>query len=402
MTVISNEGGGIGPDAFRPVGPPVDRQSTDKGRTKRSGEAVSPAPSPARGWIAIRGLASFMPRHRGWFAKGAFAAVVVVAARLALPWPLRAVADRWLDVGANSGGASGSGGLIEFVPVGLDPVLVMGGAFLLIILALGLFDLIERFCFAQFSIGTVRDLRAKAFHAAIGIRNDEAETALAQLDQLDKEDGEDEENVSFASSGDMVARLIGDTARVKNGLQGFLVHVATNGLVFLGVTIILFTMDIYLGAIFAIAGLATVAVAVWLANRMFHGALLHRTKEGKLAEQIRKALKPNREIRDFAKINKSSGRYEASQTRTQGMATFGAHGIFGVTVLAALWVGVNGIEAGRTSPGDIVLFMMYALLMRAPVVQLARQGARTGKILGAAYRVVQVLKHGEEPPVKAN
>jgi len=391
MTVSLHEGPGFGPDTFRPLGPPIDQLGASVVRSARRGEAA-PARSPARGWVAIRGLAGFMPKHRRWFAKGALAAVIVVAARLALPWPLRAVADRWLDVGATGGGASGQGGLIAFVPAGLDPVLAMGGAFLLIILALGLFDLIERFCFAQFSIGTVRDLRAKAFQAAIGIRNDEAETALAQLE---KEDGEDEENVSFVRSGDMVARLIGDTARVKNGLQGFLVHVATNSLVFLGVTIILFTMDIYLGAIFAAAGLATAAAAIWAANRMFHAALRHRTKEGKLAEKIRKALKPNREARDFAKINKSSGRYEASQTRTQGMATFAAHGIFGVTVLAALWVGVNGIEAGRASPGDIVLLMMYALLMRAPIVQLARQGAKTGKILGAAYRVVQVLKHGK-------
>lgn len=391
MTVSSHGGAGFGPDTFRPVIPPVDRSGA---RVERSG-TPGDSRSPARGWIAIRSLARFMPRHRGWFAKGALAAMVVVAARLALPWPLRAVADRWLDVGATGVGTSEQGGLFAFVPAGVDPVLAMGGAFLLIILALGLSDLIERFCFAQFSIGVVRDLRAKAFKVAVGIRGDEAEIALAQLD---KKDGK--ENGRFVRSGDMVSRLIGDTARVKNGLQGFLVHVATNGLVFLGVTVILFTLDVFLGVIFAVAGLATVAVAAWAANRMFHAALLHRTKEGKLAEQIRKALKPNRETRDFARINKSSGRYEASQTRTQGIATFAAHGIFGITVLAALWVGVNGIEAGRASPGDIVLLMMYALLMRTPVVQLARQGARTGKILGAAYRVVQVLKHGEVPPIK--
>lgn len=395
MTVTSDGGNGIGADAFPSVVTPADRRDSKLERSSNSGEAAS----PARAWVAIRGLARFMPNHKRWFARGAFAAVVVVAARLALPWPLRAIADRWLDTGASSAEASSQGGLLGLVPAGLDPVLAMGGIFLLIILVLGLFDLIERFCFARFSIGVVRALRAKALKAAIGIRGEEVDLAVAQLD---KEDGEEdgEETGRFVRSGDMVARLIGDTARVKTGLQGFLVHVATNGLVFLGVTIILFTMDIFLGAVFALAGLATAAVATLAANRMFHAALRHRSKEGELAEQIRKALKPNREARNFRKINKSSGRYEASQTRTQGMATFAAHGIFGLTVLAALWIGVNGIEAGRTSPGDIVLFMMYALLMRAPVVQLARQGARTGKILGAAYRVVQVLQHGKESRTK--
>ncbi len=337
---------------------------------------VFPTFATAKAWAAIRGLVSFMPRHRNWFIKGSLAALVTVSARLALPWPLRAIVDRWIEFGAPGAEATDRGGMIALVPASLDPGFAMGVVFLLIILTLGLFDFIERFCFAQFSIAVVRDLRAKSYRAAIRLRG------------------------SVDRSGDMVARLIGDTARVKTGLQGFLVHVATNGLVFLGVTIILFFIDIYLGAIFAVAGLATAAVAVLAANHMFLATLRHRKKEGQLAEQIRKVLRPKRAKRKFAKINKSSGRHEAGQTRIQGTATFAAHGIFGLAVLAALWVGVRGIETGRTSPGDIILFMMYALLMRAPVVQLARQGARTGKILGATYRVVQVLKNGKRKSKK--
>ena len=63
--------------------------------------------------------------------------------------------------------------------------------------------------------------------------------------------------------------------------------------------------------------------------------------------------------------------------------------MFGLAVLAALWVGVNGVEAGRFAAGDMVVFMMYVLMMRGPIVRLARQGSQTGKVLGAGYRIIQ-------------
>ena len=46
--------------------------------------------------------------HRGWFIKGVLIAFVVVASRLALPWPLKAVADQFgrLDVLINNAGTT--------------------------------------------------------------------------------------------------------------------------------------------------------------------------------------------------------------------------------------------------------------------------------------------------------
>ncbi len=326
----------------------------------------------------IRALLPFARKSRRWFVYGCLAASVVVAARLALPWPLRAVTDRWVANGPEEG--SGLGAL---APGSADYVVLIGFVFLIVILLLGLFDFLERLAFARFAIGSVRDIRAKAFWCAM--RSNEAK------------ENEGSETPP-TRSGDVVARLVGDTARLKNGLQGFLVHVATNSVVFLGVTVVLFTMDASLGLIFAGAGIGTTIVTLWAAGRMFDSALKHRKKEGKLAQEIEEAIKRDLGDATFVRINKSSGRHEASQTRTQGIATWSAHVFFGVAVLAAIWVGSQGVDAGRISVGDMVVMMMYALLMRGPIVRLARQGSRTGKILGAAHRLVQLL---EGPPTKA-
>lgn len=314
-------------------------------------------------WAVLRGLAPYSRRHWRWFALGAIAAVGVVAARLALPWPLRTVADL-------ARGAADSNWILTLAPSGLDPVLAMGGIFFALIFALGLSDLLERLYFARFSIATVRGLRSEAIAAVVGTRAEERSS----------------------QSGDLVSRLIGDTGRIKSGMQGFLVHVATNGLVFVGMTVILFTMHVRLGLIFALAGIATALVTAWAAARIFRNTISHRAREGELADRIQDALQSDSDDDTaMAEIDDASNGDEARQTKFQGIATWTTHAIYGAAVLAALWAGSAAVEAGELALGDLVVFMMYALMIRGPIVRLARQGSKTGKIFGAGYRLVQLF-----------
>ena len=322
----------------------------------------------ARSLHVVRGLVPFAIRHWRPFLAGGAAAVVVVAARLAIPWPLRAVLDQWMTSDPTSGS-----GLMGLVPSGWDPVLVMGAGFLGILVVLGLGDLLERLYFARFSIATVRDVRSTAFWS------------IAQAD----------EGVRRNKTGDLVARLVGDTARFKTGLRGFLVHVATNGIVFGGVTVVLFSMDAKLGWIFAAAGLGTFGVMLWGASRLFDASLEHRTKEGSLADAIEHTLKTEPTDAKFVRINKSSGTSEATLTRIQGIATWVTHAFYGIAVFLSLLAGSWSVSAGRMKAGDMAVFMMYALMMRGPIVRLARQGSRTGRILGTGHRLVQMLRTSE-------
>lgn len=326
-------------------------------------------PSSKRWVLVFRSLAPFARRHQQWLLKGILAAFFVVGLRLSLPWPFRLVLEPWL-----SGQTLQSVGALTWIPIEINPVIAMGGIFLLLMLGMGYADFAERVNFARFAIGLVKDLRAKAF------RGISREGTLNQS----------------TVSGDLVARLIGDTARMKTGLQGFLVHVATNGLLFAGVIIILIWMDLTLGLIFATAGLMAGIVAAFGASRIFRKALKHRKKEGKLAKDIERSSRGDLLKGRFAKVNRSSGLHEASLTRLQGLTTWSAHGILGVAVMASLWVGVDGVSAGRLTAGDMFVFFAYVLMIRAPMVQLTRQGGRTGKIIAAADRVVQLLSAGED------
>lgn len=307
---------------------------------------------------ALGGVLRFGKRHRKLFVGGSLAAIVVVAARLALPWPLRAIAE----VVADTAGAGASA-----LPLGT--MARQSALFLCCIALLGLFDYLARLLFSRFSIATTRDLRQAAFSATLG------------TDIVKRK----------SAAGDLVSRLIGDAARVKAGMQGFLLHVATNGLLFAGVAVILFTIDRRMGLLFAAAALATGAITIWGASAVFAKSLKHRRKEGQLANRIHSSLRKIESSSKLKRINKASGRYEASLTRLQGRVTWAAHVLFGLAVVGCLWIGANGAANGSLDPGEVLLFMLYALMLRGPVVRLCRQGTRTGKILGPAYRLVQML-----------
>ena len=312
----------------------------------------------------IRGIVRLGRRHRALFLKGAVASIGIVAVRLALPWPFHSVAA--LITGTDS-----TTGITQNVSV---QILQLSLLFLVCVTILGLLDYLARLFFSRFSIATTRDLRQKVFSSTLGISPESRKVA----------------------SGDLVSRLIGDAARVKAGMQGFLLHVATNGLLFIGVAVVLWSVDPRMGQLFAVAALLISLLTAWGALHVFEISLQHRYKEGKLANKIYSSLKKPDSRSKLKRINKSSGRYEATLTRLQGRVTWAAHVVFGLAVVGSIWSGMQAVGEGTVSTGGLVLFMFYALMMRGPITRLARQGTRTGKILGPAHRLIQMLQPREE------
>jgi len=320
--------------------------------------------NPWKRWFHIAAILwSFGTRHRRWFVSGAISALGVVGLRLILPWPLKALIEPSLKKAVTK-----SHGLLLLVPDGWNPAITMGAVFLGAILFLGLFDYIERLCFARFSIGAIRDLRAKAFRKA------------RQIGGLQDASG----------SGDLVARLIGDTARLKAGLKGFLVHVATNGVNFIGLTLIVLWINTTMGLIFVVTIFLIGLVTLLGARSMYARALKFRTKEGKLADFIQDSW-DNQTLTDFAAVNESSGHHEAALTQIQGRTTWCAHVIFGIGIVATIGYGARAVAGKSVDAGDLVVLAMYALSIRKPIVQLARQGTRTGKILACGDRLARLL-----------
>ena len=308
-------------------------------------------------------------RHRAPFVKGCLAALLVIAARLSMPWPIHALMHYWkLGEGARAKA------VVHVIP-GLDWPLTLGVAFLGLLAALGLGDAILRVQFAKFASGTVRDIRDAAFQAAVSAAD-----------------------VGKTRPGDLMTRLVGDTARMKSGIRGFLVHVAPSGLLFLGVTVILVYLNLNLGIVFGTMGLGTLLATLVGARAMYRKSKKYRKKAGKFADSVDQALRIGSMEAGLAAANRSSGTPPATLTRIQSRTTWITYVLFGVSVFAAVWIGSREVAAGTLDPRDMVVFLVYALIIRGPTVRLARQGSRLGKIFATTLRVVQVL---ELPPAEA-
>ncbi len=311
-----------------------------------------------RRWLRIwKALLPFARRHRADFRKSCAAAFGVVAFRLALPWPIRGVLGPYLSADAPSE-----------QPWYADPWSI-GLLFLFIVVGLGYSDFRQRVYVARFSIAWVRDIRAEAFRAA---------------NRLDPRS-------LTTSSGDLVARLVGDTARLKAGLKGFQTHVAVNGVFFLGVCAVMLWIDWMLGLIVLGAGVCVFLVTLEGATRLYQHYLKLRKKEGKLAGTIQEALSENPQEARFVKVNYSSGHHETNVVRIQGRTTLAAHVILGIATCAVLVLAFHGLDSGRIQAADMLVFFIYLVDVHRPAVRLCRQGTRFGKMMACGNRLERII-----------
>jgi len=167
---------------------------------------------------AFRALAPYGRPHRRYLVQGGIATVLLVAARLAFPWPLRGL----MDIVFRHGTRGRAAVLTQTVPAGVDPMWWFVGWFVAIIVLWGATESWQRLAFTRLAVGLVRDARAAA------LRN------LPQVNQADP--------------GALLATITGDAARIKTGLRTLLIGTSRNGAFFLGVTVIVSLIDPLIGA----------------------------------------------------------------------------------------------------------------------------------------------------------
>ena len=322
---------------------------------------------------AVAMIARYGRPHRRKLASGVAAAVLVVAIRLAMPWPLRGVLETVFP-SRHHGGRHPHPALTQWLPGSGDPVLWLAGLYLLLALASGLAEMVQRVRMKQYAVGVVHDLRVDAVR---GIAGGKSET----------------------SSGDLLARIVGDSARIKEGLSGILVHVSQNGLLFLGVAVVFLVLHPLLGAVFAAGGLLSILVGFVTVPSVATVADAQRGYEGRFTETLRKALKHQ----DFDEADEAVDRKSATgDVRTTKLITRSAvlvHCVFGATVGAGLWIGARAVEAGTMEPGALFLFVAYALTAHRRIVMIGRQIARSGKVLATTGRIADLIgEPGTERP----
>jgi ABC-type transport system involved in cytochrome bd biosynthesis fused ATPase/permease subunit len=185
---------------------------------------------------------------------------------------------------------------------------------------------------------------------------------------------------------------VGDTARLKSDLKGILVHSAQSALLFVAVCAVLLAMSPLMGAFFLLGGALTCVIGWTTARRLARLAGKERRNEGAYAESIRRSLEQGVPLR-----TDSGARREVRVTRLVTASSLAVHALLGATVAAAAYAGVTEVQRGAMAPGELFLFVAYALTVHRRLVQFGRQIARFGKVKASLERLAPLL----EPPGSA-
>lgn len=303
-------------------------------------------------------IIAYARSHRSSLVRGVLATVGVVFFRLAMPWPLREVLEMVFPRAAHEGRH-----LVDYLPASGDPVFWLAGLYVLLALGLGLSEMVQRVNIMRFASQTVHDMRSETLRGAAGVPRHER------------------------SLGDIITRIIGDSAMIKAGISGIIVHGLQNGILFMAVCAVLLYISLQLGLIFLAAGLIAIYIGIIASAPVAKTAARQRRKEGDYATALQESLETGNLKLQLVDINASSAKKEVRTTKIITRSSLLIHFVLAAAVGLGLWYGAYGVKSGFIAPGELFLFIAYALTVHRRMVQVGRQVARSGKVMACVDRL---------------
>ncbi|MBI3857306.1 MAG: hypothetical protein HY293_16590, partial [Planctomycetes bacterium] len=303
--------------------------------------------------------------HQRWLTWGTFATAALVLLRLALPWPLKGVIEVLMPHHHHSRSH------LAWLPSWGDPIAWFIAIFVLLVFFVGLAELLQRVCMAKFATHTVHDLRAAAVRGAARQRGQ-------------------------GEPGELIARIVGDTARIKESLKGILIHASQNGMLFLGVAAVFAFISPQLSLYYLGGGLIAIGIGFYTSSQVATVFRKQRKKEGAYAAALFQGFE--NESLDLDQLNRSSAVKDVRITKLMTLSSLVVHVALAITTGVAVWVGSGKVKAGTMSAGDLFLFITYALTVHHRVVQVGRQFARSGKVMACVDRIGSLVDEGAPVP----
>lgn len=317
----------------------------------------------------------------GRLTAGAAAGAIAVLLHVARPWPLKWILDALTNAGLPGGlaAALNGGGPWGFVALGALYIALSAGfagamyAQQLLLNGVGN-RVLYRFRTALFEHLLTRPL---AFHES-------------------------------HDSGELLTRVIYDTSRLRRGVNGILLHLFQTLFLFAATLAVLLWVAPALAAVIAAGGFTALLLMHRRGRLIAAATRRQRRKEGSVAALVSDELQSVRELQVFGpgasvaggrfrrKNDKSLAGEQVVRRLAAGMSAQ-VEIVFAATVALTLALGAWLAARATLSAGDLVLFVSYALALREPFAQFARQTARLGRVVACAERLQKLMRSAEAP-----
>ncbi len=333
-------------------------------------------------------FARFVPYlrpHRRTLAVAGLCAGGAMAMELLRPWPIKFVFDGILAPQAKSSA------LLERIPF-LDAnttalLFVITLALLLIAVFSGLFGFGQNYLTASVGQRVVASIRQDVY---------------SHIQRLSHSFHEQ------SSTGDLLSRLTSDIKMMNELIVRSAIFLVERSLVLIGMLVIMLWMDWVLTLV-ALTVLPLLFFTISRFGREIKGAARRqRRKESQLTGTMTERLtavtlvqafaREAHEDERFAQQNAKSTQEGVRSTRLEAQMNRVVQVVIAVGTAAVLWLGVQRVQSGILTPGDLLVFTAYLAGMYRPVRKLASLTARIAKATVSGERIIAILE--TEPEIR--
>ncbi|MBK8988971.1 MAG: ABC transporter ATP-binding protein [Chloroflexi bacterium] len=202
-------------------------------------------------------------------------------------------------------------------------------------------------------------------------------------------------------TGEIVSRITNDVVLLQTAVTDNLVALLRQAITLVGASILLFVLDWRLTLIILLGIPPITLTMVWLGRKIRRAATAVQDALAQGANVLEETVSGVRIVQSFAREEYEIGRFSARVTdifnaamrRAKIGAVLGP--IIGFMAFASititLWFGGYEVIQGRLTPGDLVAYLIYTMLVAAPIASLAGLYAQFQSAIGATERLFDLL-----------
>jgi len=202
-------------------------------------------------------------------------------------------------------------------------------------------------------------------------------------------------------TGELVSRLTNDVSLLRTAVTDNLISLLQQIITLIGGVAMLFWLNWRLTSLIVIGIPPVTLTMVFLGRKIRRAAALVQDRLAEAAAVIEESIGGIRIVKSFARETHEMARFnhkinqtfEAAMTRVKISAilapTIGFMAFTSITI--TLWFGGYEVLQGRLSPGGLVAFLMYTLLVAGPIAAFSGLYAQFQTALGVTDRLFELL-----------
>jgi subfamily B ATP-binding cassette protein MsbA len=208
-------------------------------------------------------------------------------------------------------------------------------------------------------------------------------------------------------TGEIVSRITNDTALLQSAVTEDLVALLRQALTLIGAVVLLFWLDWRLTLIILLGVPFITLTMVWLGRKIRHESKLVQDALARSASVVEETVSAVRIVKSFTREAYEIDRFTEAVTETYDAAMrrakvrailspmIGFMAFASITI--TLWFGSYEVIQGYLTAGDLVAYLIYTMMVAAPIATLAGLYARFQAAIGATERLFDLLD--EEPDI---